>query len=452
MALASVLFPATSAPPAAMAQKLPAFTMDWWYLFPLALTERLTGGALWALGLGATILLVSIPWTLVRKRAEVAVVDVKRCNGCSLCAEDCPYGAIVMIPRTDGRGRYELQARVDPERCVGCGICAGSCNPGGIGLPSMPVQDKRKIVDEWIDAVHDDGEEALVAFLCANSAAGELRIDDDGSCPELPGFKCVAVPCSGWVHALTVERALRRGAEGVLIVGCGCSDPPFREGVRWTDERLATHREPGLRLEMVDPNRVRFVKRSRGAVSELHTDVDAFRAHVPRPTPRRARLGAGLLSALLAVGLGGIVVWGSDLGSTLAADTTPEIVVSMKHRPEAAEMCRPATEAEKAQMLVHMRRDTVCERSKPDVRLRIEIDGRVRHDQAHGAHGLSSDGPSFAVVRLGVTPGNHDLVIQVGDTGSDAWSHELRRAVVIPLSRIHVVEFSDFEFSEPGLP
>ena len=443
MAVASLAFPATSAEPAAMAQKLPAFTMDWWFLLPIAITERLGAGALWAIGFVGSILLISIPWTLVRKRADVAVVDLKRCNGCSMCAEDCPYGAIVMVPRTDGRGRYELQAQVDPDRCVGCGICAGSCNPGGIGLPEMPVQDKRKIVDQWIDAVHQEGEEVYIAFLCTNSAGGELEVGADGDCQDLPAFKCVTVPCSGWVHALTVERALRRGASGVIIVGCGCSDPPFREGPRWTEERLASHRDPGLRLELVDPQRVRFLKHSRGAQKALLADVAAFRAHTERQNSARPAVRSIAAGAVLATFISAIVLLGSDLPSTLVPDETPEVVVSMKYRPEAAELCRPATEAEKAQMLKHMRRETICERQKPDARLEIVIDGDVKHSATYPAHGLSSDGPSFAVVRIPVEPGEHDVRVLIGDTSHSEWTHELERDVVSQAGGVSVIEFTD---------
>ena len=67
-----------------------------------------------------------LPWLPPLKRAPVAVVDLANCNGCTRCANDCPYNAIDMMPRTDGRA-FEREAVVDPALCVSCGICAGAC-------------------------------------------------------------------------------------------------------------------------------------------------------------------------------------------------------------------------------------------------------------------------------------------------------------------------------------
>lgn len=48
----SILVPATSAAPARMMVKSSGFTMDWWYLWPVAFTDRLGGGVLWVIGWG----------------------------------------------------------------------------------------------------------------------------------------------------------------------------------------------------------------------------------------------------------------------------------------------------------------------------------------------------------------------------------------------------------------
>jgi hypothetical protein len=68
LVLLSALLPATSASPADMSAKVQRFTMDWWYLWPLLLTDRLSGGMLWALFLFASLLLLTVPWWMTRKR------------------------------------------------------------------------------------------------------------------------------------------------------------------------------------------------------------------------------------------------------------------------------------------------------------------------------------------------------------------------------------------------
>ena len=100
--------------------------------------------------LGALILiLLALPWLPPLKRAPVAVVDLANCNGCTRCANDCPYNAITMMPRTDGRA-FEREAVVNASLCVSCGICAGACPTSmpfrrasalvpGIDLPGLTI-------------------------------------------------------------------------------------------------------------------------------------------------------------------------------------------------------------------------------------------------------------------------------------------------------------------------
>lgn len=45
-------------------------------------------------------------------------VDEQRCNGCGLCAKNCPYSAIVM---------QGAVPQVDRETCFGCGLCQSAC-------------------------------------------------------------------------------------------------------------------------------------------------------------------------------------------------------------------------------------------------------------------------------------------------------------------------------------
>ncbi|MCX5742953.1 MAG: PH domain-containing protein, partial [Proteobacteria bacterium] len=49
----ALLAPATSGPAADMLVKVERFSLDWWFLWPVALTDRLGGGLLWLCFLGA---------------------------------------------------------------------------------------------------------------------------------------------------------------------------------------------------------------------------------------------------------------------------------------------------------------------------------------------------------------------------------------------------------------
>ena len=61
-------------------------------------------------------------------RKFVAVVDTEKCEGCGMCLDACPTGAVLL----------EEVARIDPKRCIGCGYCAEACPQGALYL--RPVE------------------------------------------------------------------------------------------------------------------------------------------------------------------------------------------------------------------------------------------------------------------------------------------------------------------------
>lgn len=438
----SIVAPATSAAAAHMTVQPQTFSMDWWYLAPLFLTDRLGGGALWAVFLIGGLVAVGLPWLLLRRgrsgarRAVVAAVEVASCNDCRRCVTDCPYAAIQMVPRTDGR-RFAAQAEVDPSRCVGCGVCVGSCDSAGIGLDWITSLDQRQRMDAWL---REDGDPPFIAFLCAESAARAFDVDAaTGRCPALPGYRVVAVPCAGWVHGLTVERALRRGAAGVLVVGCPPSVCNYREGSQFTGLRLAGHREPALRAEKVDSDRVRYVEIERGAGgrARLVEEARSLRGALAPASPPRARPRAA----------GGLLVLGALLAMTwvpsvlpygTGASDTPRLVASFKHAGAASETCREATPEELADKPVHMRQPTICERRRAVVHMEVVVDGAVVASGAHAPSGLFGDGSSVAIERLDVAPGTHTVRITIDD---GARRHQDQRAVEFTPGHDRVVLF-----------
>jgi len=70
----------------------------------------------------------------VAKSRFQAKVDKVTCNGCQVCVERCPFGAIEMVKVP---GEKKLKAEVDPEKCFGCGICAVKCKPWAIKLAEV---------------------------------------------------------------------------------------------------------------------------------------------------------------------------------------------------------------------------------------------------------------------------------------------------------------------------
>jgi coenzyme F420-reducing hydrogenase delta subunit/Pyruvate/2-oxoacid:ferredoxin oxidoreductase delta subunit len=412
----SLLFPADTAGAARMALQPQHFSMDYWYLAPVVLTERLSSGALWAVVLSSGALLFSLPWLLARGRARAAAVVASRCNSCEKCYRDCPYDAIQMVPRADGR-IFPAQAQVDPQKCVGCGICAGSCDSAGIGLEWFSTIDQRHRIDQLVEQALSSHSAPLLALVCNESAAASLKIEPGtGAVRELPGYVVVRVPCAGWVHPLTVERALRRGARAVLVVASGPGDCMYREGGKWTALRMSAKREPMLRLDRVDPGKVRVLELFRTERKRLLREAAEFRDGVAAtpaaPHPVR-RWAAGMALAVLFAG----ATWGATrLAHAAAGSPAPQLIVSFKAAGKAAERCRKPTEAELAKLPRHMRPKQICERRRSNVRMKVFVDGKQLVDKSYEPHGVWHDGNSVAIERLVATEGVHDVRVEIGDS------------------------------------
>ncbi len=423
----AALLPPLAAGPARMRQVPGPLVIDAWYLAPVWLTDRLGGGALWALLAGVGGAAFAVPWLLARSKPRPATVAVSRCNACNACVTDCPYAAISLVPRTDGRG-FATEARVDPAACVGCGICAGSCATGGSGLPHFDMLEQRGRFERWLEEDAAKGRPLHLALVCDDAVSAALQIDfATGACAALPGYRVARVPCAGWVNDITLDRALRKGAAGVLIVGC--SHCRYREGVAWASERLDGKREPALPAH-ADRSRVRLVTADRSQLERLVAEARAFQAGRTPPPRRVLPRPAGVACGLL---LGAAVVWaGQAVPYAPPRPSGAAVVLSFRHAGRVEERCRAVTEEENASRPIHMRRDKECSRGRQGVRVELEVDGQVAHRRTYGAAGLWSDGPSIGLEQLPVPPGPHRLTVRLDDSADpSAWAFTSTREVTL---------------------
>lgn len=287
LVVVSLAVPVTSHAPADLASVPGSLALDWFYLAPHAIQDAISPTGLWAIVAVLAALLLSLPWLSRAARAprrEAAVVDLEFCNGCRRCVADCPYDAIEMVPRSDGRA-HPLEARVDADRCAGCGICAGACPSSvpfrsvadlvsGIDMPQKPIGALRTMLE---------GELARISATPRGDAAATPRVVVVG-CEEAIDVRALrdgdtaALPllCAAQLPPSFVDYALRSGADGVLVTGCREGDCVWRLGQDWVGERFAGERAPRLRA-VVPRERVRIAWAGSPDRAALDSALDAFR-------------------------------------------------------------------------------------------------------------------------------------------------------------------------------
>jgi coenzyme F420-reducing hydrogenase delta subunit/NAD-dependent dihydropyrimidine dehydrogenase PreA subunit len=271
----AVLWPVGMAPQADLLRLPQQAPFDLFFTFWIPVSRALPAGVVWLLAVGAGALLLAVPW-LTRPaaggRPAPSVVNERLCTGCEQCAHDCPFDAISMHPREDGRAG--LVARVDPEACVSCGVCAGSCAPMVVGPPLRTGRDQLARVREFVARQQPGGREVIV-IGCSAGAGGVAEFE------AFDGARILPVSCAGTVHTSVIEFLVRAGAGGVMVVSCPVHDCRNREGAAWLEARMFGGREAELKPR-VDRARVRHVQAGAGERARVLQEIRAFRADISR--------------------------------------------------------------------------------------------------------------------------------------------------------------------------
>jgi ferredoxin/coenzyme F420-reducing hydrogenase delta subunit len=243
----SFLMPAASQGPADLNTVPQSVGLDWFLLSLYPVIESVPGGAVWAGVLFFTVILTGLPWMPPKRQGAAAQVFLDHCNGCSRCVADCPYAAITLVPRSDGRP-FAHEVVVDPDRCVACGICMGACPSStpfrrttdlvtGIDLPDRRLAELRVEVIRAAAALEGVGR--VLTLACEHGAGGRAAA---GS---------VVLPCVAMVPPSLIDFIISRGlADGVAVAGCAERECYNRFGRDWTLARFAQTRDPYLRARV----------------------------------------------------------------------------------------------------------------------------------------------------------------------------------------------------------
>ena len=256
MLVLSLVFPAVSQDKANLASATQSVDLDWFYLHFYPLVQITSPGIVWLLLVGISFLITFAPWLPPGKLADPAVVDLANCNGCERCVDDCPFGAIQMQARSDGR-KYEMEAVVDSDLCARCGICVGACPTAtpfrsrgdlipGIDLPEITAADLRDRIQSVAESL--SGNKRVLSFSCSGSSTAEKL--------KKAGEAVVEVKCMGQLPPPFLDYVLSRDlADAILLTGCSDGRCRYRFGTHWTEDRVTRKRDPRLR-KRIDESRI----------------------------------------------------------------------------------------------------------------------------------------------------------------------------------------------------
>jgi coenzyme F420-reducing hydrogenase delta subunit len=140
----------------------------------------------------------------------------------------------------------------------------------GVGPPGRTGRDQlaatRRFGRDLVPGVR------TVVTICCDHGAGAFA-------GRLAARGAVVYPvgCTGNLHTSVIERLLRDGAAGVLILACPPRDCRHREGPRWLTDRVFHGREAELQPR-VPRDRVRVAHASAREAGAALAALDAFTA------------------------------------------------------------------------------------------------------------------------------------------------------------------------------
>ncbi|MHA1114384.1 MAG: cytochrome b N-terminal domain-containing protein, partial [Alphaproteobacteria bacterium] len=298
----SLVKPALSQGPADLATIPATLDLDWFYLAVYPLLDVMSGASLWALVGIASLILAVLPWMPAMRRSAAAQVNLDNCNGCARCVDDCPFNAITLVPRTDGKP-FDHEAAVDSKLCISCGICVGACPTSmpfrraaplvsGIELPDLTTAMLRHRLESAVAALQGDAR--IVVFGCDHGAPVRALAG--------PGTAAISLPCVAMLPPAFIDYALSRNrADGVIVASCRNGQCDARFGPRWMAARLAGTRDPYLRAR-VPRQRLLLIPAAPNERRKLAAELGAFSARLKarpaeEPAGPPARLAAALDSA-----------------------------------------------------------------------------------------------------------------------------------------------------------
>lgn len=458
LAAVSLLRPAVSESPANLHRFIDTVRLDAWYLGFMPLLDVLGGVNFWLLTGGLLGVSMLLPWLARGRQNGPAVIHASECNGCGLCASECPYRAIEMEYRDDDTSRFKSIAVINTDLCTGCGLCVGTCATLGIELTRMPTE---QVYEAGLLAAvrQQTAQEAapLVVLTCQRQASlGSLPVELNaaawepsrapagtpvtrGSWPvngtEVPTITGV-LPCVGMADVDWIKGLNRDGAREILLLSCPYDDCNYREGPQWEAARL-------LRRKGVLAANIHWHEAAPGDPQAFRRMIDAAarplesREKPVLPDPRARKtlrpraLAAGVLllffSALTALALP------LDLPARSALSGQAQVRVLLDHSGVIGEALGGGEVELPEGATIEL--DQILGGRRFPVGLQVWIDGEPVIEEFFEARGARNEGEISGMAVHTLPPGTYALELHINDDGA-GWRKVYAGSIELAASQI----------------
>lgn len=432
-----IIVPATSQMPADLTIAAARFGIDWLYLPIYPMMAALPAWYSWLIVGVGTIILTLLPWTIKSENLAKAEIILENCNGCELCFKDCPYEAVYMRKRTDGRP-YEFEAVVVEKKCASCGLCVGACDFHAVDLTDRTENQIKDEITKLLEYQTNDGtdkrfftpqainEQKILAVVCGYGVHMKGLINPDTrALKDMPNVRVMILPCAAMLQPSMMEHAFIKGADGIFISGCEVNDCYFREGNRWLEERVLNNRPPVLKKKAVDPKRIKIVWMSAihtnkffdeliNFNNELKTKKTDTKMVIHRFVKNKLSLSGIAILTLAAA----VTLYLSDAPYTFFKESDSLLVFSFKHSGKPSKIKKALPDEELEKLPKHMRPKSEVVVKRFPVYAEINIDGKTVMAEAFRPAGLWQNGSSFAFEKIVVEPGRHKMIIKLSESNN----------------------------------
>ena len=178
----------------------------------------------------------------------IAFVHDDLCDGCGVCVENCPMGALIPSQIVS----------VNEALCRGCGSCLAACPRDALDLHCYTNAQILAQVKAAL-AGKQDGDVRILVFaddtttyrLADNVGTGKLSYS--------PDTRIIRVPSGSRVTPRLMMRAFELGADGIFIGESEEKSSPYPHSVAAIKENVAAVKA-ALKERGIEPERVRFVE------------------------------------------------------------------------------------------------------------------------------------------------------------------------------------------------